>query len=595
MLSGQDDDKIINTQDGENSSARSASEGSVWCMMGKKKLPIGVDIFEKLIRQDFYYVDKTGLIADFLRNWGEVNLFTRPRRFGKSLNMSMLKAFLEIGCDKTLFDGLKISQETDLCEKYMGQFPVISISLKSVDGLTFETACTALKSVIGNEALRFSFLSDSVKLSHDEKEMYRGFAEVRKGIFTMSDDMMPTSLQNLSALLAKHYGKPVILLIDEYDVPLDKAFQHGYYDEMVSLIRSMFGNALKTNPNLYFAVLTGCLRVSKESIFTGLNNMKVLSIADVRFDEYFGFTDDEVREMLKYYDLSEHYEAVKEWYDGYQFGNVSVYCPWDVVSYCDSLCADSDALPEDYWSNTSSNSIVRRFIDKANKQTKDEIERLIAGETIVKDIKQELTYSELDKTIDHLWSVLFTTGYLTHRGREGGKKYRLVIPNLEIRELFVTQIREWFNDIAVSDSPKLDQLCEAFPSKDAEKVENLLNDYLWNTISVRDTAVAKEKQENFYHGILLGLLSHKENWLVKSNAESGEGYSDILVEVPESRTGVVIELKYAQEGQLDAACAEALKQIEHKQYASALKSDGMTTIVKYGIACYKKHCKVVIA
>ncbi|MDD6291696.1 MAG: AAA family ATPase [Lachnospiraceae bacterium] len=564
-------------------------------MMGKKKLPIGVDIFEKLIRQDFYYVDKTGLIADLLRNWGEVNLFTRPRRFGKSLNMSMLKAFLEIGCDKTLFDGLKISQETDLCEKYMGQFPVISISLKSVDGLTFETACTALKSVIGNEALRFSFLSDSVKLSHDEKEMYRGFAEVRKGIFTMSDDMMPTSLQNLSALLAKHYGKPVILLIDEYDVPLDKAFQHGYYDEMVSLIRSMFGNALKTNPNLYFAVLTGCLRVSKESIFTGLNNMKVLSIADVRFDEYFGFTDDEVREMLKYYDLSEHYEAVKEWYDGYQFGNVSVYCPWDVVSYCDSLCADSDALPEDYWSNTSSNSIVRRFIDKANKQTKDEIERLIAGETIVKDIKQELTYSELDKTIDHLWSVLFTTGYLTHRGREGGKKYRLVIPNLEIRELFVTQIREWFNDIAVSDSPKLDQLCEAFPAKDAEKVENLLNDYLWNTISVRDTAVAKEKQENFYHGILLGLLSHKENWLVKSNAESGEGYSDILVEVPESRTGVVIELKYAQEGQLDAACAEALKQIEDKQYASALKSDGMTTIVKYGIACYKKHCKVVIA
>lgn len=595
MLSGQDDDKIINTQDGENSSARSASEGSVWCMMGKKKLPIGVDIFEKLIRQDFYYVDKTGLIADLLRNWGEVNLFTRPRRFGKSLNMSMLKAFLEIGCDKTLFDGLKISQETDLCEKYMGQFPVISISLKSVDGLTFETACTALKSVIGNEALRFSFLSDSVKLSHDEKEMYRGFAEVRKGIFTMSDDMMPTSLQNLSALLAKHYGKPVILLIDEYDVPLDKAFQHGYYDEMVSLIRSMFGNALKTNPNLYFAVLTGCLRVSKESIFTGLNNMKVLSIADVRFDEYFGFTDDEVREMLKYYDLSEHYEAVKEWYDGYQFGNVSVYCPWDVVSYCDSLCADSDALPEDYWSNTSSNSIVRRFIDKANKQTKDEIERLIAGETIVKDIKQELTYSELDKTIDHLWSVLFTTGYLTHRGREGGKKYRLVIPNLEISELFVTQIREWFNDIAVSDSPKLDQLCEAFPSKDAEKVENLLNDYLWNTISVRDTAVAKEKQENFYHGILLGLLSHKENWLVKSNAESGEGYSDILVEVPESRTGVVIELKYAQEGQLDAACAEALKQIEDKQYASALKSDGMTTIVKYGISCYKKHCKVVIA
>lgn len=563
-------------------------------MVSKKKLPVGVDIFDKLIRQDFYYVDKTGFIADILRNWGEVNLFTRPRRFGKSLNMSMLKAFFEIGCDRTLFEGLSISRERQLCEQYMGQFPVISISLKSVDGLTFESACTALKYVVGNEALRFTFLQESEALSDGEKELYRGLSEVQRGMFAMTGDMLPTSIQNLSFLLAKHYGKPVILLIDEYDVPLDKAFQNGYYDEMVSLIRSMLGNALKTNPNLYFAVLTGCLRVSKESIFTGLNNLKVLSVTDVRFEEYFGFTDEEVRELLEYYGLMEHYDAVKEWYDGYQFGNVSVYCPWDVISYCDHLCVDPAIEPQDYWSNTSSNSIVRRFIDKSNKQTKDEIERLISGETIAKEIKQELTYNELDRTIDHLWSVLFTTGYLTQRGREHGRMYRLAIPNLEIRELFVTQIREWFQDAVVRDASKLDRLCEAFPAQDAQTVEELLNDYLWNTISIRDTAVKKEKKEHFYHGILLGLLSHKENWFVRSNAESGEGYCDILVEVPESRTGVVIELKYAENGKLDAGCAQALHQVEEKQYAAKLESDGMKRIVAYGIACYKKYCKVVI-
>lgn len=575
-----------------------ASEGGLRYMtskmISKKKLPIGVDIFEKLIRQDFYYVDKTGLIADLLRNWGEVNLFTRPRRFGKSLNMSMLKAFFEIGCDQTLFDGLKITRETELCEQYMGQFPVISISLKSVEGLSFEAACTALKNVIGTEAMRFSFLSDSFALSEIEKEMYRGFTGISKGTFSMPDDMLPSSLQTLSALLAKHYGKPVILLIDEYDVPLDKAFENNYYDEMVSLIRGMFGNALKTNPNLHFAVLTGCLRVSKESIFTGLNNLKVLSVTDVRFDEYFGFTDHEVRELLQYYGLSEHYEAIKEWYDGYQFGNVSVYCPWDVISYCDQLCADPTERPQDYWSNTSSNSIVRRFIERSNKQTKDEIERLIAGEAIVKEIKQELTYNELDKTIDHLWSVLFTTGYLTQKGREEGRKYLLAIPNLEIRELFITQIREWFHDTSKRDLSKLDRLCEAFPARDVQMAETLLNDYLWNTISIRDTAVKKEKKEHFYQGILLGLLSHKENWFVRSNAESGEGYSDILVEVPETRIGVVIELKYAEEGKMDAACAAALRQMEEKHYSAKLECDGMQTIVKFGIACYKKHCKMVL-
>lgn len=559
--------------------------------MLKKKFPVGVDIFEKVIKQNFYYVDKTGLIAELLHNWGEVNLFTRPRRFGKTLNMSMLQSFFEIGRDSTLFEGLKIADEKELCAEYMGQFPVISISLKGVEGLTYTDAVTALKSIIGWEAMRFSFLAESNKLNNSEKEMYKALVEVRQGQFTMPDVILPMSLKNLSALLAKHYGKQVILLIDEYDVPLDKAFQQGYYDEMISLIRSLFGNALKTNPDLYFAVLTGCLRVSKESIFTGLNNMKILSITNVRFDEYFGFTDKEVKELLQYYELTEYYDVIREWYDGYQFGKVAVYCPWDVISYCDNLSVDLSIPPEDYWSNTSSNNIVRMFIGKADKRTRDEIETLIEGKTITKEIKQELTYNELDKTIDNLWSVLFTTGYLTQHGKDG-RKYQLAIPNLEIRELFVTQIREWFNEVSKQDTSKLNKFCEAFPQKDTETIESLFNEYLWNTISIRDTAIAKEKKENFYHGILLGLLGYKENWYIKSNAESGEGYSDILIEIPEIRTGIVIEMKYAENGYFDTACKEALKQIQEKKYETKLKEDGMKKIIKYGIACYKKGCCV---
>ena len=562
-------------------------------MRNKKKLPVGIESFEKIIEQNFYYIDKTSMIAELLQSWGEVNLFTRPRRFGKTLNMSMLKCFFEIGCKRELFDGLQISQERELCREYMGQFPVISISLKGIEGMKYQDAVAAVKNVLGMEAMRFSFLLDSERLTEEEKELYQGFTVVKNGCFTMADEMIPVSLKNLSMLLHKHYGKQVILLIDEYDVPLDKAFQYGYYDEMVSLIRSLFGNVLKTNPNLYFAVLTGCLRIAKESIFTGLNNFNVLSITNVQFDEFFGFKDREVRDLLEYFGLSEHYETIKEWYDGYQFGKKAVYCPWDVISYCKNLCADPEALPEDYWSNTSSNSIVRRFIDKSNKQTKDEIEQLIAGESIVKEIRQELTYNELDKSVGHLWSVLFTTGYLTQKGRLDSKRYRLAIPNREIRELFLTQIREWFQDTTSENVMKLDKFCRAFPDGNAEIIEELLNDYLWNTISIRDTAVAKERKENFYHGILLGLLSHMENWLVKSNQESGEGYSDILVEVPESRTGVVIEMKYAQGGLLDTACAEALQQIEERQYTAKLESDGMKNIVRYGIACYKKHCRVM--
>ena len=566
-------------------------------MSNKKKLPVGVDSFNKLVQHDFYYIDKTGLLVELLKNWAEVNLFTRPRRFGKSLNMSMLQTFFEIGCDKTLFDGLKISEEKELCQEYMGQFPVISISLKGVEGQTFQEALAAMKYIIGQEALRFGFLLESDRLSDKDKDIYQQLTEIGKGtgsLFAMTNDVLGTSLKTLSDLLCRHYGKNVILLIDEYDVPLDKAFQYGYYDQMVSLLRVMFGNALKTNPSLYFAVLTGCLRISKESIFTGLNNLKTLTITNAQFDEYFGFTDKEVKEMLAYYDLEEHYETMKEWYDGYRFGKTDVYCPWDVINFCDDLRADEDAYPQNYWSNTSGNAIVRRLIDKADSVTKNEVESLIAGDEVIKEIHQELTYSELDQSIENLWSVLFTTGYLTQRGRVDGRKYRLAIPNREIRELFITQIREWFRKSSRKDTGTLEAFCQAFPQKDAVKIEKLLNEYLWNTISIRDTS-GREKKENFYHGMILGLLRYKENWLVKSNAESGEGYSDILIEVPESRTGIVVEIKYAEDAAFDSARNKAIQQIEEKHYEAALLGDGMENVVKYGIACYKKRCKVLLA
>ena len=565
-------------------------------MSYKKKLPVGVDSFSKLIRQNFYYIDKTDLLINLLNNWAEVNLFTRPRRFGKSLNMSMMQTFFEIGCDKTLFDGLKISEEKELCQEYMGQFPVISVSLKGVEGQNFQEALAAMKWIIGQEALRFRFLLDSSRLSAEDKEIYRQLIEVGKGesgLFIMSNDTLGASLKILSDLLCRHYGKGVILLIDEYDVPLDKAFQYGYYDQMVSLLRIVFGNVLKTNSSLYFAVLTGCLRISKESIFTGLNNLKTLTITNAQFDEYFGFTDKEVREMLSYYELEEHYETMKEWYDGYRFGKTDVYCPWDAINFCDDLRADDEAYPQNYWSNTSGNAIVHRLLNKADSVTKNEIENLIAGNEIIKEIHQELTYSELDQSVENLWSVLFTTGYLTQRGRVDGRKYRLAIPNREIRELFITQIREWFRQTSRNDTGTLETFCQAFPQKNAAKIEELLNEYLWHTISIRDIS-GREKKENFYHGILLGLLRYKENWLIKSNAESGEGYSDILIEIPESRTGIIIEIKYAEGAAFDLSCHKAVEQIREKHYDAILLEDGMENIIKYGIAFYKKRCKVLL-
>lgn len=556
-------------------------------MDNKLKLPVGIENFEEIRKSGFYYIDKTRLIEQLLQNWGKVNLFTRPRRFGKTLNMSMLKSFFEIGTDSSLFEGLYISNNTELCNEYMGKYPVIFLSLKGVDGLTFSKSKEMLSEIIKEEADRHYYLKNSEKLTQEDRISFQS-------ILTGTDENIENSLKTLSRFLYKHYDRKTIIIIDEYDVPLDKAFQNGYYKEMVALIKGIFGQALKTNDFLQFAILTGCLRISKESIFTGLNNFEVLSILNVQYDECFGFTDAEVRKILKDYGLSAHYADMKEWYDGYRFGNTDIYCPWDVIRYSKSLCMDEEAKPEDFWSNSSGNAIVRRFIDKADASTKNEIERLIAGEYIEKEISQELTYEELDDKIENLWSVLFTTGYLTQQGRTDDDRYRLAIPNKEIRNLFIKKVREWFRDASKNDGKALEEFCNAFIQKNSQKIEQLFGDYLWNTISIRDTAVAKEKKENFYHGILLGLLGYKSNWIIKSNAESGTGYSDILIEAPDNRTGIVIKLKYAENGNMDKACLDAIKQIEEKDYVGRLKQDGMRNFISYGIACYKKDCKVML-
>ena len=562
----------------------------------RKKLPVGIENFEEFSKEDFYYVDKTMFLAELLQNWGKVNLFTRPRRFGKTLNMSMLKCFFEIGTDKSLFDGLKIAENKELCAEYQGQFPVIFISLKSVDGLTFASAAAALRTVIGREASRLQFLRDSDKLSDEEKALYRQLVQTgtaQGGIYAMTDEALSASLNTLSQLLAKHYGRKVVILIDEYDVPLDKAFQGGYYDEMVSLIRNLFGNALKTNDSLQFAVLTGCLRISKESIFTGLNNLKVHTIADPRYEEYFGFTDADVDEMLAFYGLTAHKQVMRNWYDGYAFGKVSVYCPWDVINYCDLLLADPAAEPENYWANTSGNGIIRRLLQKADQTTRDEVEQLINGETIVKTVRQELTYRDIEDSIDNIWSVLYSTGYLTSKGRLPGKQMKLALPNREVWELFIDLVKDWFREETRADTSRINRFCAAFPKGDVATIQDMLHDYLWDSISVRDTAVRSNMKENFYHGMLLGLLQSQESWIVRSNAETGIGYSDISVATPD-RLGMVIELKYAEDGNLERACAAALSQIEEKKYAEGLQRRGVKKILKYGIAFWEKECQVVL-
>lgn len=564
----------------------------------RKKLPVGIENFEEIFKESFYYIDKTDMIKDLLNNWGKVNLFTRPRRFGKSLNMSMLKNFFEIGSDPSLFEGLKISEETALCQEYMGRFPVISISLKDVDGADFKTAHDLLCSVIGREALRFDFLKNSERLSEEDKSLYRQLIKTDdsgQSIFAMSDSVVKGSLKMLSFLLEKHYGRKVIILIDEYDVPLAKANEHGYYDDMVLLIRNLLQQALKTNDSLYFAVMTGCLRIAKESIFTGLNNLKVLSVSSIRFDEYFGFTDDEVQKMLAYYGLSEKYQTVKDWYDGYRFGNVDVYCPWDVISYCDDLLDNPEAEPKNYWSNTSSNDVVRHFIGTLDARgTKREMEALIAGESVTKEIHEELTYNNLYDSMENIWSVLFMTGYLTYRGNPSGGSYPLVIPNMEIRNIYRDQIMEMFVKNVAGDGAYFRSFCDALKSGDAPEVEKLFSGYLRRTVSIRDTFVRKPTKENFYHGILLGILGYKTDWYVRSNRESGDGFSDISIEIEDEGIGIIIEVKYAEKSRMEAVCREALRQMESTGYAEQLREDDCNTILKYGIACWKKQCRVMV-
>lgn len=566
--------------------------GRGYKMAGLKKLPIGIENFEKLRQEDFYYIDKTRLIEQLLTRWGEVNLFTRPRRFGKSLNMSMLQSFFEIGKDKTLFDGLRISDNQELCEKYQGKFPVVSVSLKGINGATYEEARRFLIKTINEEARRLSVLSDSTELDETDHEL---LIQLKKK--EMTNDSLVYSIRELTELLEKHYGRKVIVLIDEYDVPLAKANENGYYDEMVLLIRNLFENALKTNNSLKFAVLTGCLRIAKESIFTGLNNFKVYSITDKSFDETFGFTDAEVRELLRYYGQEKYYETVKEWYDGYRFGNVDVYCPWDVINFCSDHLADPGLEPKNYWANTSGNSVISHFIDsvgKPQKLTRMELEQLVNGGIVQKEINFELTYKELYSSIDNLWSTLFMTGYLTQRGESSGNRYNLVIPNREIRNIITNHILKMFKENVKDDGKTVSDLCDALLNKNPEKVELIFTEYMKKTISIRDTFARKPTKENFYHGLLLGILGFKENWSVMSNRESGDGFGDILIRIEDEDVGIVIEVKYADDGNLQGECEKALQQIIDIRYTEALEQEGIHTIIKYGIACYRKKCKVLM-
>ena len=561
-------------------------------MAGLKKLPIGIENFEEMRREDFYYVDKSHVIEQLLTQWGKVNLFTRPRRFGKSLNMSMLQSFFEIGKDKTLFDGLRISDNQELCEEYQGKFPVVSVSLKGINGATYEEARRFLIKTINEEARRLSVLSDSTELDETDHEL---LTQLKKK--EMTNDSLVYSIRELTELLEKHYGSKVIVLIDEYDVPLAKANENGYYDEMVLLIRNLFENALKTNSSLKFAVLTGCLRIAKESIFTGLNNFKVYSITDKSFDETFGFTDAEVKELLRYYGQEKYYETVKEWYDGYRFGNVDVYCPWDVINFCSDHLADPGLEPKNYWANTSGNSVISHFIDsvgKPQKLTRMELEQLVNGGIVQKEINSELTYKELYSSIDNLWSTLFMTGYLTQRGEPSGNRYNLVIPNREIRNIITNHILKMFKENVKDDGKTVSDLCDALLNKNPEKVELIFTEYMKKTISIRDTFAQKPTKENFYHGLLLGILGFKENWSVMSNRESGDGFGDILIRIEDEDVGIVIEVKYADDGNLQGECEKALQQIIDIRYTEALEQEGIHTIIKYGIACYRKKCKVLM-
>jgi len=563
--------------------------------MKNLKLPVGIEDFQEIRRNGFYYIDKTGLIEQLLDSLGKVNLFTRPCRFGKSLNMSMLRYFFEIGTDMTLFNGLHIMQRKDLCDEYMGRFPVVFLTLKGVDGLTFEKATNKLIKIVALEAERFIFLKNSDKLTDNEKQRYCALVKMQDGKYAMDEDTLESALQTLSELLYRHYGQKVVILVDEYDVPLDKAYQNGYYKEMVSMIRSLFGEALKTNEFLQFAVLTGCLRVSRESIFTGLNNFKIFSITDARFDEQFGFTEDEVGKMLKDYHLEEHLAEMKEWYDGYHFGDADIYCPWDVINRVDDLCDTPEAKPKCYWINSSGNALVKRFVSIANRTTQDEIEHLIAGEPIEKSVRLDLTYDEIDKSIDNIWSVLFTTGYLTQADMTEQGAYKLVIPNKEVRTVYISQIQEWFKQKIADNTEQMAHFWKAIEDGNAEIIEQYLNQTLSNTISVFDTKAPEMEKENSYHTFLAGMLTGNTDWVVKSNVEAGEGFADIIIKPQNPNDGIIFELMYSKEASgLDKACERAIKQIRDRRYLEYLKNDGHHNMIFYGIAFYKKRCKVVV-
>lgn len=556
------------------------------------KLPVGIENFEKIRRDGFYYVDKTGLIEQLLNNWGEINLFTRPRRFGKTLNMSMLKCFFEIGTDQSLFEGLYISKNKALCDAYMGKYPVISISLKGVNADSYENARSLLKRIVMEEAKMHRIIMSGNRLDDIDKAEYMSLVTGEMG-----EDTLVYSMKTLTALLEKYYEKKVIVLIDEYDVPLAKANENGYYDQMVLLVRNLFENVLKTNSSLKFAVLTGCLRVVKESIFTGLNNFKTNSILDEEYDETFGFVDDEVKEMLHYYGQDTHYETVKEWYDGYRFGNADVYCPWDVINYCDAHRRNPMLPPENYWTNTSGNDVLKHFIESAGAAkglAKTDLERLVNGEIVEKDIREDLTYNELYASMDNLWSTLFMAGYLTHKGRVDTKRFRLAVPNREIRNIITEQVLALFKQNVEKDGQLLNDFCTALSDGHTDEVERLFSEYMKKTISVRDTFARKELKENFYHGLLLGILGFKAGWSVMSNRESGNGFSDIMIMIDDAEIGIVIEVKYAESHDLEAVCKDALKQMIDKRYTEYFEQQGIKKILKYGIACRVKECKVML-
>lgn len=561
--------------------------------MRQLRLPVGIEDFAEIRRNEYYYVDKTQLIEQVLDRRNKVTLFTRPRRFGKTLNMSMLQHFFEIGTDPKFFQGLSISKNNELCEKHMGKYPVVSISLKSIHADSYAKAKAQLIKLVNREARRVQFLLNSDRLTAVDKALFSELLDRE-----MEEDTLVSSLQELTELLEIHFGQQVIVLIDEYDVPLAKANQNGYYDEMALLLRNFFENVLKTNDSLEFAVLTGCLRIAKESIFTGLNNFKVYSITDTDYDETFGFVDDEVKKMLKSLNQQDHYEEVKEWYDGYRFGNTDVYCPWDVVNYCADHLTTPNATPKNYWLNTSGNEVINHFIDSVGepqKLAKTELERLVSGNVVRKRINETITYKELYSTIDNLWSTLFMTGYLTQRGSEDDGRYRLVIPNREIRNIVTDNILSLFQDEVKKDGQMANAFCQALMEGKEKEVERLLTAYMGKTISIRDTFVRKSIKENFYHGILLGILSFKTGWEVSSNRESGTGFSDILIEIDDSDIGIVIEVKYSDdEDQLEKDCKEALKQIKDRDYTQKLRDAGFHKILKYGIACQIKTCKVLV-